>query len=118
MAQPAPISYLSYLVYGIFFANLSVMAFNLLPVPGFDGWRIIEEIFRRRNPRFFMDVSSRTPQIQQILIIGLFISQFVPGLGAGLLGLVLLPFYQPASNLILGTCIGYVGLVPCLPSGG
>ena len=112
--QPAPLSYLAYIVYGIFFANLSVMAFNLLPIPGFDGWRIIEALFRRRNPRFFYSVSSQQLQIQQMLILGLFVVQFIPAVGGNLLGLVMSPFYSPVATLILGGCVGYLGLSPCL----
>jgi Zn-dependent protease len=111
-----PIGYVANIVYGIYFANLVIMAFNLLPIPGFDGWRVIEDLFRRRNPRFFVDVSMRQQQIQQILIVGLFIAQFVAG---NLLNLVLLPFYAPAATLILGVCTGYPpSTLPCLPSAG
>ena len=113
-----PISFLANILYAAYFANLSIMAFNLLPIPGFDGWRVIEALFRRRRPRFFMDVSARLQQIQYFLLIGLFIAQFVPGLGGNILGLLLTPFYAPAATLILGGCSGYPYLVPCLPSGG
>ena len=113
-----PLIFLATVLYAAYFANLSVMAFNLLPVPGFDGWRVIEALFRRRQPRFFMDVAVRLQQIQYFLLIGLFVAQFVPGLGAGVLGLLLLPFYAPAATLILGGCSGYPYLYPCLPSGG
>jgi Zn-dependent protease len=110
-----PLGYVANVIYAAYFANLAVMAFNLLPVPGFDGWRIIEALFRRRQPRFFMDVSMRQQQIQQVLILGLFIAQFFAG---NLLNVFLLPFYAPAATLILGGCSGYLGLAPCLPSGG
>ncbi|HEY8761643.1 MAG TPA: site-2 protease family protein [Candidatus Dormibacteraeota bacterium] len=113
-----PLGYLATILYAAYFANLSIMAFNLLPIPGFDGWRILEALFRRSRPRFFMDVSTRQQQIQYFLLIGLFIAQFVPGLGGGILGLLLTPFYAPAATLILGGCSGYPYLVPCLPSGG
>jgi len=111
----SPIGYVATVLYAAFFANLSVMAFNLLPVPGFDGWRVIETLFRRRYPRFFMDVSGRQLQIQQVLILLLFVGQFFAG---NLLNVVLVPFYAPAATVILGTCSGYIGLSPCLPSAG
>jgi len=114
LPQPSALAYVAYVVYGIYFANLSVMAFNLLPVPGFDGWRIIEELFRRRNPRFFFDVAGRQQQIQFYLLIGLFLTQLIPAVGGSLLGLALTPFYEPAATVILGGCSGYYGLVPCL----
>jgi Zn-dependent protease len=113
-----PIGFVANIVYAAFFANLSIMAFNLLPIPGFDGWRILEALFRRRQPRFFMDVSMRQQQIQYFLLIGLFLAQFIPGLGAGILGLLLTPFYAPVATLILGGCAGYPYLNPCLPSAG
>src|SRR5207248_8926035 len=110
-----PLGYLATILYAAYFANLAIFAFNLLPVPGFDGWRILEALFRRTWPRFFMDVSMRQVQIQQVLIIGLFIAQFFAG---NLLNVALVPFYAPAATLILGGCSGYYGLAPCLPSGG
>jgi len=112
--QPSPLSYPAYILYGIYFANLAMMAFNLLPIPGFDGWLIIEALFRRRNPRFFFDVDGRRLQIQQYLLIGLFLTQLIPAVGGSLLGLAMTPFYLPAATVILGLCTGYVGLVPCL----
>ncbi len=113
LIQP-PSGLLETVLYAAFFVNLSVMAFNLLPVPGLDGWRIVEAIFRRSNPRFFYDVSARQPQIVNALILILFVAQFVAG---NLLNVVMLPFYAPFATLILGHCSGYIGLIPCLPSG-
>ena len=110
-----PLGYLATILYAAYFANLSIFAFNLLPVPGFDGWKVLEDLFRRRWPAFFTDVGFRTLQIQQFLIIGLFIAQFFAG---NLLNVLLLPFYAPAATVILGGCSGYYGLVPCLPSAG
>ncbi|HJX21734.1 MAG TPA: site-2 protease family protein, partial [Steroidobacteraceae bacterium] len=39
-------------IFAIVFLNLSIFAFQLLPIPGLDGWAVIEAIFRNRNPRF------------------------------------------------------------------
>jgi Zn-dependent protease len=111
-----PLGFLANILYGAYFANLSIMAFNLLPIPGFDGWKVIEDLFRRRNPRFFVDVAMRQQQIQQILIVGLFIAQFFAG---NLLNVALVPFYAPVATLILGACTGYpTNSLPCLPSAG
>jgi len=110
-----PLGYVCTVTEAIFFLNLSLFAFNLLPVPGFDGWRIVETLFRTRNPRFFFDVSSRTLQIQQILLLVVFAAQFI---GARLLDTVMIPFYAPVATLIIGTCIGYPGLSPCPLSAG
>ncbi|HVD01730.1 MAG TPA: site-2 protease family protein [Candidatus Dormibacteraeota bacterium] len=109
------LGYLATILYAAYFANLAIFAFNLLPVPGFDGWRVVDALFRRTWPRFFTDVSFRQVQIQQVLILLLFVAQFFAG---NLLNVLLVPFYAPAATLILGGCSGYYGLVPCLPSAG
>ena len=106
------------LIYAIVFLNLSIFAFQLLPIPGLDGWEVVETLFRSRNPRFFMDVSARRQQIWIGAIVIVFLFQLFQG--ANLLALVMSPFYTPASLISLGQCSGYripglAGLVPCLP---
>jgi Zn-dependent protease len=105
-------------LYAIVFLNLSIFAFQLLPIPGLDGWEVVETLFRSRNPRFFYNVYARRRDIW----IGLFVVFFLFQLfqGANLLGIVMSPFYTPASLISLGQCSGYrvpglLGLVPCLP---
>jgi len=107
-------------VYVIVFLNLSIFAFQLLPIPGLDGWDVVETLFRNRNPRFFVDVSARRQQIWIGLIVVLFLFQIFQR--ANLLALVMSPLYTPASLISLGLCQGYAipglaGLHPCLPSG-
>ena len=106
------------LVYAIVFLNLSIFAFQLLPIPGLDGWDVVETLFRSRNPRFFFNVSTRRREIW----IGLIVVAFLFGLfqRQSLLALVMSPFYTPASLISLGQCSGYAipglaGLHPCLP---
>src|SRR3989442_12890225 len=53
----------AYLVYAIVFLNLSLFAFQLLPIPGLDGWDVIETLFRSRNARFFFNASVRRREI-------------------------------------------------------
>jgi Zn-dependent protease len=106
------------LIYAIVFLNLSIFAFQLLPIPGLDGWEIVETLFRSRNPRFFFDVTARRQQIWIGAIVIVFLFQLFQG--ANLLALVMTPFYAPASLISLGQCTGYripglAGLVPCLP---
>lgn len=103
---------LTYLVYGIFFLNLAFFAFQLLPIPGLDGWRILEALFMRTSPKFFFNWSMRRREIWGVLFIALFLSYF---LGLNLLGWVMSPFFHPASALIMGGCAPYPGLSPCLP---
>lgn len=105
---------LATLLYVLFFANLSAFAFNLLPIPGLDGWRVLEALFLRSNPRFFYDVAIRQQTIVGYLLIGLFLASFI----VPVLGWVMAPFYEPASILLLGRCTGYPALTPCLPLGG
>src|ERR1700720_2430559 len=103
-------------LYAIVFLNLSIFAFQLLPIPGLDGWAVIEAIFRSRNARFFYNVNSRRQQIWIGCIVVIFLFQLFQG--ASLLSIVMTPFYLPASLISLGGCSGYgipgfVGLHPC-----
>jgi Zn-dependent protease len=111
---------IAFFVYAIWFLNLSIMAFQLLPVPGLDGWNIVEALVRDRNPRFFFDVSARRREIWIGAVVILVLFQLFQG--ANLLALVMSPFYTPASLISLGQCGGYAipglnGLNPCLPWG-
>ena len=106
------------LIYVIVFLNLSIFAFQLLPIPGLDGWDVVETLFRSRNPRFFIDVSARRREIVIGAVVVIFLFQLFQG--ANLLALVMSPFYTPASLISLGQCNGYripglAGLYPCLP---
>jgi Zn-dependent protease len=103
-------------IFAIVFLNLSIFAFQLLPIPGLDGWAVIEAIFRNRNPRFFFEVNSRRREIWIGCIVVIFLFQLFQG--ASLLSLVMMPFYLPASLISLGGCAGYaipgfIGLHPC-----
>lgn len=113
--QP-PLELLVTVCYAIFFLNLSTFAFQLLPVPGLDGWRVVEALFRDRNPRFFFNVAAN---MQTIWIVALIVVLFAPLLlRFSILNAAVGIFFQPASTLILGTCAPYVVLQPCPVSGG
>jgi len=112
----SPLGIVTYLLYAIWFLNVSIFAFQLLPIPGLDGWDIVEALFRSRNPRFFFNVSTRRREIWIGAIIVIFIGSVfrVP-----VLNLVMSPLYTPASLISLGTCMGYGvpgfnALAPCL----
>lgn len=94
----------TFVVFAIWFLNVSIFAFQLLPVPGLDGWDIVEALFRSRNPRFFFNVSARRQQIWIGAIVVIFVGSVfrVP-----VLNVVMSPFYTPASLISLGTCAGY-----------
>jgi Zn-dependent protease len=110
-AQP-PLQLLTTVCYAIFFLNLSTFAFQLLPVPGLDGWRVVEALFRSRNPRFFFTVAANT---QTIWMIALLVVLFAPLLlRFSVLNAAVAIFFQPASSAILGSCAGYVVLRPCV----
>jgi Zn-dependent protease len=104
------------LVYATWFLNVSVFAFQLLPIPGLDGWSILEALFGRSNPKFFFNVSTRRREVWAGVVVVLFGFSFLARIN--LLNLVMLPFYEPASLISLGRCDGYVTVVsvlaPCL----
>jgi Zn-dependent protease len=103
-------------LYVIVFLNLSIFAFQLLPIPGLDGWNVIEAIFRSRNARFFYDVSIRRREVWAGAVVILIAFQFLAGVN--ILSYVLTPLFQPASLISLGGCAGYTTgltlLFPCL----
>jgi Zn-dependent protease len=111
LAQP-PMGYLATIVYALYFLNLSTFAFQLLPVPGLDGWRIVETLFRNRNPRFFFSVTANIRTIWLIAALVVFLGPLV--LRFPILDFAVAIFFQPASSVILGSCTGYVFLLPCL----
>src|SRR4030081_3519873 len=89
-------------VYAIVFLNLSIFAFQLLPIPGLDGWEIIETIFRPRNPRFFFNASVRRREIWAGAVAVLIVGSL---LGVPVLSYVMEPFFKPASLISVGQCI-------------
>ena len=105
------------IVYVIVFLNLSLFAFNLLPIPGLDGWNIIEDLLRNRWPRFFFDVHVRQREIWAGLVLILILFQFFNHVN--LLNPIMSPFFQPASLISTGACLPYGVpyinfLIPCL----
>ena len=106
----------AYLIYAIWFLNLSLFAFHLLPIPGLDGWEILEIIFRSRAPRLFFNASVRRREIWAGVVIVIFVGSLI---GIPVLSYVMTPFYKPASLISLGQCTGYGvpgfnALYPCL----
>lgn len=114
--EPGP-GLLGAAIFAIVFLNLSVFAFNLLPIPGLDGWNIIDALLRRRNPRFFFNVDMRRREIWVGAVIALVAFQFL--FGISLLSIVMSPFFEPASLISLNACVDYripnlAFLFPCL----
>lgn len=104
-------------IYVITFLNLSMFAFQLLPIPGLDGWNIIEAVLYDRYPRFFFDVRTRRREIWAGLFLIFVLASFLNRVN--LLNYVMSPFFEPASLISTGTCIGYGVpylnfLFPCL----
>ena len=110
-ALSAPVSMVAWLAYALFFLNLAIFAFQLLPVPGLDGWEIVAALFRRRSPNFFMRVELNKQTIWIVCFIAAFLGPLL--LHFDVLGAVVGIFYEPASTLILGACGSYVSLHPC-----
>jgi Zn-dependent protease len=111
------LSLIGSVLYAIVFLNLSIFAFQLLPVPGLDGWGVIEGLLRNRFPHFFFRVNSRRREIQA----GAFLLVVLYGLlqHSSLLSIVMSPMFQPASLISIGGCAIYVipnlaVLYPCL----
>ncbi len=107
---------IAYLIYAVWFLNLSLFAFHLLPIPGLDGWEILEIIFRSRAPRLFFNASVRRREIWAGVVIVIFVGSLI---GIPVLSYVMTPFYKPASLISLGQCTGYGvpgfnALYPCL----
>jgi Zn-dependent protease len=102
-------------VFVIVFLNLSIFAFQLLPVPGLDGWNVVETLFRSRNPKFFFNVDMRRREIQAGAVLIVIAAQFLAGFP--ILWYVMAPFFEPASLISMGTCVaygtGFSGLNPC-----
>ena len=111
LSQP-PLGYLSAAMYAVAFLNLSMFAFNLLPIPGLDGWRILEILFKPSRPRFFFDAWVHRRTVWQALVVLAFASSILPG-AANLIAVVLIPLYAPAAHVAFGICTGYPGLDPC-----
>jgi len=111
-----PIYWAGFAVYAIYFLNLAIFAFQLLPIPGLDGWEIVAALLRRRNPGFFMRMEMNRQTIWIVCALAVFFGPLL--LHFSVLGAVVGVFFQPASTLILGTCTTYTSLQPCPLSGG
>lgn len=107
----SPLQLLSYVVYAMFFLNLATCVFQLIPIPGLDGWRVLEALFRSRWPRFFFDATVHRQQIWMVAILIVFIGPFLTHVN--LLAVVMLPVFAPLSTLIIGGCGVYPYLTPC-----
>lgn len=58
-----------YILFYVIFINLTLMVFNLLPVPPLDGFSVITEIFDLRKSEFYYWVSNKGFLILMVLII-------------------------------------------------
>lgn len=107
----SPVSVLGFVVYALYFLNLAIFAFQLLPVPGLDGWEILAALLRRRSPGFFMRAEMNRQTIWIVCAIAIFFGPLL--LHFSVLGAVVGIFFEPASLAILGQCVPYVSLQPC-----
>lgn len=106
-----PVRLLGLLVLAIFFLNLSIAAFQLLPIPGLDGWELLAALVRRRNPAFFMRVEQNR---QTVWIIAAALIFFGPTfLHFNPLNAVVGIVFEPISIAVLGRCATYISLQPC-----
>ena len=101
----------AFVVFAIYFLNLAIFAFQLLPIPGLDGWEILAALLRRRSPGFFMRAEMNRQTIWIICLAAVFFGPLL--LHFSVLGAVVGVFFEPASLVILGQCVSYVSLQPC-----
>jgi Zn-dependent protease len=94
------------------FINLSMFVFNLLPIPGLDGWRVADILLRRRYPKFFFEAWMRRREVWVMLLILNFAAAILPN-GTNLLATALFPLYWPVAHLAFGQCLSYPGLPIC-----
>jgi Zn-dependent protease len=106
-----PLQLLAWEVLAIYFLNLAIFAFQLLPVPGLDGWEILAALLRRRWPKFFTQAEMNRQTIWIICAVAIFFGPLL--LRFSVLGAVVGIFFEPASLLIVGGCPHYVSLNPC-----
>jgi len=114
--RPAPVSaqplmLLAFAIFAIYFLNLAIFAFQLLPIPGLDGWEILAALLRRRSPSFFARVEMNRQTILIVCLAAVFFGPLL--LHFSVLGAVVGVFFEPASLVILGQCVTYVSLQPC-----
>ena len=101
----------AFALYAIFFLNLATFAFQLLPIPGLDGWEILAALLRRRNPAWFMRVEQNRQTIWMVALLVMFVGPLF--LHFNVLGALVGIFFEPASLAILGRCAVYISLQPC-----
>lgn len=101
----------AFVLYAAYFLNLAMFAFQLLPVPGLDGWEILAALLRRRNPTWFMMVEHNRQTIWMVALLIMFVGPLL--LHFNVLGAVVGVFFEPASYGILGRCAVYISLQPC-----
>lgn len=106
-----PVQLAAFAVFAAYFLNLSIFAFQLLPIPGLDGWEIVAAFFRRQNPAFFMRVEQNRQTIWIVSVLIVFLGPLL--LHFSVLGAIVGIFFEPASYAILGACAPYTSLDPC-----
>jgi len=106
-----PVQWTAFVVYASYFLNLAIFAFQLLPIPGLDGWEILAAFLRRRNPAFFMRAEQNRQTIWMVCLIIIFIGPLL--LRFSILGAIVGILFEPFSYAILGQCAGYTSLSPC-----
>jgi len=72
----------------IYKLNLLLMVFNLLPIPGLDGWDLLSLWLRRANPRLLFQVETNR---QGFVIVLIFIFLLFPQILGTVLGVIAAP---------------------------
>jgi Zn-dependent protease len=85
----------------IYALNLFLVVFNLLPVPGLDGFEIVRAILRTRNPRLLFQIEMNR---QGIMLVLVFVFLFFAGVVFGMFHFVI----GPIANIL-----GPPAVFPC-----
>jgi Zn-dependent protease len=91
-----PLTILVHLLVGIFYLNIVLMVFNLLPIPPLDGYNLVKALAGPGSRAFFIRLERQLQIVYAVLLIALFLG------GAGLLfRYVITPIYVALATLLL-----------------
>jgi len=80
--------------FNVVYINISLMLFNLLPVPPLDGFNVIAEVFRLYNTKFYAFVRSNSYWILLVMIIFNIPSLILSGPMSGIVTFILHTIYR------------------------
>jgi Zn-dependent protease len=94
--QTDPYSLVFLLLLGIFYLNIVLMVFNLLPIPPLDGYNLVKGLAGPGRRAFFIRLEMQMQFVYVFLILLLFL-----GAARFLFSAVILPIYNLLATLLL-----------------